>query len=320
MRSYALRRVLQIVPTAITIIVISFVLIHATPGDPVLALAGEHGDAEYYAFMRARFGLDKPLPQQFATYALRLGRGDFGKSYVQGRDALGLVAERAAATVLLSGTALLLAILIGVPLGAWAARRVRKPGDTMVVLGSLGLHSAPIFWIGQLAILVFALRLGWFPIEGIATPGSDATGFASTLDVMKHLALPALVLASHEIAALTRLTRSGLIDEFGRDHIRTARAKGLSERVVLMRHAMPRVWLSLVTVIGARIGQLLAGALVIEIVFSWPGLGRLLLTSLQTRDAPVILALFFVVSLTVMVANIVTDLAYAAIDPHVRYR
>lgn len=319
MRYYALRRILQMLPTAAAILSLSFVLIHAAPGDPVLALAGEHGDAEYYAFMRERFGLDESLPKQFATYAARLLQGNFGVSYVQGRNALELVIERAPATLLLTGASLLLALLVGVPLGAWAARRRGKPGDSLVVTATLSFYSAPAFWIGQLAILVFAVRLGWLPVEGIATAGSKAGGFARAVDVIKHLALPVLVLASHEIAVLTRLTRAGLIHELERDHVRTARAKGLPESAVLITHAMSRIWFSLVTVLGARLGQLLAGALVIEIVFGWPGLGRLLLTSLQARDTPVILALFFVTAFSVMVANLLTDLVYAAIDPRVRY-
>jgi peptide/nickel transport system permease protein len=317
---YVAWRLLQVLPAAAGILLIGFVLIHAAPGDPVLALAGEHGDAAYYEFMRERYGLDRPLPQQMVTYAGRVVRGDFGVSYVYGRPALEVILERAPATVLLTGVALLLSILLGVPLGALAARRPHGARDAAITTAALGLYSAPVFWIAQLAILALALRLGLFPVQGMSTAGSAATGIAHALDVARHLALPALVLASQEMAAMVRLTRSGLITELATDHVRTARAKGLTERVVLVRHALPRPLLPVVTVIGARAGHLIAGAVIVEIVFGWPGLGRLLMVALQTRDAPILLGVFFLVSLTVILANLITDLVYGAIDPRVRYR
>jgi peptide/nickel transport system permease protein len=317
---YVAWRLAQVLPAAAGILLVGFVLLHAAPGDPVLALAGEHGDAAYYEFMRARYGLDRSLPQQLATYAGRVVQGDFGVSYVHARPALDVILERAPATVLLTGMALLLSVLIGLPLGALAARRPYGARDAAITTGALGLYSAPVFWVGQLAIVALALGLGLFPVHGMTTAGSTATGLAHALDVARHLALPALVLASQEAAALVRLTRSGLIAELATDHVRTARAKGLTERVVLLRHALPRPLLPVLTVIGARVGHLIAGALVVEIVFGWPGLGRLLVSSIEARDAPILLGIFFLVSLTVLIANLVTDLVYAAIDPRVRYR
>jgi peptide/nickel transport system permease protein len=317
---YVAWRLAQVLPAAAGILLVGFVLLHAAPGDPVLALAGEHGDAAYYEFMRARYGLDRSLPQQLATYAGRVVQGDFGVSYVHARPALDVILERAPATVLLTGMALLLSVLIGLPLGALAARRPYGARDAAITTGALGLYSAPVFWVGQLAIVALALGLGLFPVHGMTTAGSTATGLAHALDVARHLALPALVLASQEAAALVRLTRSGLIAELATDHVRTARAKGLTERVVLLRHALPRPLLPVLTVIGARVGHLIAGALVVEIVFGWPGLGRLLVSSIEARDAPILLGIFFLVSLTVLIANLVTDLVYAAIDPRLRYR
>lgn len=307
-------------PATAGIVVIGFLLIHIAPGGPVLALAGEHGDAAYYEFMRHRFGLDRPVPQRLATYAARIAQGDFGMSYVHGRPAVDVILERAPATLLLTGTALFLSLIIGIPLGSFAALRQSRPIDGLITVTALGLYSAPVFWVGQLAALLFAYHLGLFPVQGIATAGSPATGVAHALDVARHLALPALVLASQEIAALVRLTRGGLIAELATDHVRTARAKGLSERIVVFRHALPRALLPVLTVVGARAGHLIAGAVVVEIVFGWPGLGRLLISSLQTRDAPVLLGLFFLVSITVILANLLTDLLYAAVDPRIRYR
>lgn len=317
---FVLRRLLQVVPTILGILALSFLLVHLAPGDPVVALAGEHGDAGYYAAMRERFGLDRPLPQQFAAYARLVAAGELGVSYVQGRSVAAVIGERVPATLLLTGAALLLAVAVAVPLGAIAARRPHGARDVGISALALGLYSAPVFWVAQLAVLLLALRLGLAPVQGMTDAGGDASGLAHALDVLRHLALPALVLASQELAVLIRLTRAGVLDELARDHVRTARAKGVGERAVLVRHALPRALLPVVTVVGARAGHLVAGAAVVEIVFGWPGMGRLLLTSLQTRDTPLLLGIFLVVSLGVVLANLVTDIAYAAIDPRVRLR
>jgi len=319
-RRFVLRRLVQVVPTVAGILLVSFLLVHVAPGDPVVALAGEHGDAAYYAAMRQRFGLDRPLLEQLATYAFRVASGDLGFSYVQGRSAGAVIAERIPATLLLTGTAMVLAVVAAIPLGAIAGRRPHGARDVGISALALGLYSAPVFWVAQLAILLIALRLGIAPVQGMVTAGSDATGPARAVDVLRHLALPALVLASQELATLVRLTRSGVIDQMALDYVRTARAKGVGERAVLVRHALPRALLPAIAVIGARAGHLVAGAAVVEIVFGWPGTGRLLVASLQTRDTPVLLGLFLVISLGVVLVNIVTDLAYAAVDPRIRLR
>ena len=313
-------RLLQVVPTMAAILIVGFVLIHLAPGDPVLALAGEHGDAAYYAFMRERFGLDQPLPRQLATYLGRVVRGDLGFSYVYGRGTLGVIMERVPATLLLSGTALVLSLLVAIPLGALAASRPHGARDMGISALALALYSTPAFWIGQMAILALALGLGIFPVQGMTSAGQPPGGWLHVWDVARHLALPAVVLASQEIAVLVRVTRSTLLDELPRDHIRTARAKGLSARQALVRHALPRALLPIVTVVGARVGHLVAGAAVVEIIFGWPGMGRLLLGSLQSRDTPILLGLFLVVSLSVVLANLLSDLAHAAIDPRIRVR
>lgn len=317
---FVLRRLAQLLPTVVGIVLAGFVLVHLAPGDPILALAGEHGDGAYYADMRERFGLDESLPRQLATYAARVTTGDLGYSYVQGRRTLDVIMERMPATLLLTGSALLVAIVIAIPLGALAARRAHRGADVAISTAALSLYSAPAFWIGQLAILLIALRLGIAPVQGMTDAGSSATGAEHAMDVLRHLALPALVLASQELAVLVRLTRSGILDELGRDHVRTARAKGVGERAVVVRHAMPRGLLPSVTVIGARAGHLFAGAVVVEIVFGWPGMGRLMLASLQTRDIPILLGLFMVVAFTVALMNLVTDLVHAAIDPRIELR
>lgn len=319
-RGYVRWRLLQVVPTAAAILLIGFLLIHLAPGDPVVALAGQSGDAEYYAFIRDKFGLDEPLPEQLVTYAGQVAQADLGISYLQGRPVREIIAERIPATLLLSVTALVLSSIGGVALGAWAATRPHGLRDTAVSTASLAVYAAPVFWLGQLAILVLAGAAGWFPVQGMTSAGSARSGLAAVLDVAHHLALPALVLASQELAAVFRLTRTGLLDELGSDHVRTAWAKGLRARRVLVRHALRRPLLPVLTVIGGRAGHLLSGAIVTEIVFGWPGLGRLLLSSLQARDTPVVLGIFLVVAFFVVLANLGTDLTYRWLDPRVRFR
>lgn len=316
---YLVRRAVQALLTAAAIVLIGFLLIHLAPGDPVLALAGEHGDAAYFALMRERFGLDRPLPERLATYFGRLVRGDFGLSYIHGRPAMAVIAERLPPTLLLAGTSLVLSTVLGLLAGVAAGTRHRRWPDAVVSVGALTLYASPVFWLGQLAILGLAFGLGVFPIQGMVTPGSEATGPERWLDVARHLALPALVLASQQLAAIARLTREALIDEMASDHVRTARAKGLPPWRVTLVHALPRALLPVVTVLGSRLGFLVSGAVLVEIVFGWPGIGRLLVDAVQTRDSPVLLGIFTLVAFGVLLGNLLADLAYARLDPRVRY-
>jgi peptide/nickel transport system permease protein len=313
-------RLLQVLPAVAGIVGVGFLLIHLAPGDPVLALAGEHGNAEYYAFMREKFGLDRPLHEQLWAYASNVLRGDLGVSYTHGRPAAQVIAERIPATLLLTVTALAISSVVGIGVGVFAASKVRGLRDATVTVTTLGLYAAPVFWVGQLALLLFSLRLGWFPVQGMTSARGTPAGMGHVLDVARHLALPALVLASQEIAAVARLTRSELVEELAQDYVRTARAKGLREHRVVSHHALRRALLPVVTVIGGRVGQLISGAIIVEVVFSWPGLGRLLLTAMQTRNSPIILGIFLLVAFTVLLANLVTDLAYGWLDPRIRYR
>jgi peptide/nickel transport system permease protein len=315
---YLLRRLAQVVPAVAGIVVIAFVAIHAAPGDPIVALAGQHGDAAYYAFMRAKFGLDRPLPEQLLVYAANVARGDLGQSYVHGRPVVAIVLERLPATLLLMASALAASSLAGVVLGVAAARRADRPTDLAVRIAALVGYATPSFWLAQIAALTLALGTGLFPVQGITDARQTWTGWRYAADVVHHLALPALVLATNELALTTRLVRSGVLEALATDYIRTARAKGLPEPAVI-RHALRNALLPVVTVIGGRIGMLFTGAVLVETVFAWPGLGQLLLSSIQTRDMPVLLALFLLVSLAVILTNVMTDLAYAWLDPRIRY-
>lgn len=317
---YIGRRLLQLLPAVAAIVLLGFALVHLAPGDPILALAGEDGSAEYYAFMRQRYGLDRPFLVQLATYTGSVLTGDLGHSFVHGKPVASVIAERLPATLLLTGTALVISTVVGVALGVLAVRRRGGLGEVGVTVTALGLFASPVFWLGQLALILFALQLGWFPVQGISSPRSDPQGLAHLADVAHHLALPAVVLASQMLAAVTRMTHSSMLDELEQDYITTARAKGLSEWRVLVRHALRRALLPVATVIGARIGHLLSGSVVVEVVFGWPGVGRLLLSSIEARDRPLILGIFLLVAFSVVLANLITDIAYAWLDPRVRYR
>lgn len=314
---FAARRLGLAIPTVFAVVVLSFVLIHAAPGDPVTAIAGDGGDAAYYAETRARFGLDRPIGRQFLSYLGRLLRGDLGRSYLQGRPVRAMIAERLPATLLLTGTALFLSTVIGIALGLFAASRHGRGGDVFVSSIAVLVLATPAFWLGQLAIIWFALRTGWFPVQGMTNARVVNTGWRAAIDVTHHLALPVAVLAAQEVAAVARLLRTGVLTELESAHVLMARAKGLPERRVYLRHALRRPLLPVLAVIGSRLGQILSGTVVIEIVFGWPGVGRLLLSAMQNRDVPVVLGVFLLTATTVIVANLLVDLASARIDPRI---
>jgi peptide/nickel transport system permease protein len=315
---YLLRRVAQVVPAVAGIVLLAFIVIHTAPGDPVLALAGEHGDAAYYAFMRQKYGLDRSLPEQLFAYASRLLHGDLGVSYVHGRPVVDVVSERLPATLLLTTTALALSSAGGLALGVLAARRADGAADFVVRTGALLGYATPSFWLAQIAAITLALGTGLFPVQGFTDARRQLAGGRYVLDVLHHLVLPALVLAAGELALTTRLTRAGVLEGLATDYARTARAKGLPDRAVV-RHALRNAMLPLVTVIGGRVGMIVTGAVLVETVFAWPGLGQLMLSSIQTRDVPVLLGMFLLVSVAVIIVNLLTDLAYAWLDPRVRY-
>lgn len=319
-RRYVVRRLLQVVPAVASILVVTFAVVHAAPGDPVVAVAGESGNDEYYAFMREKFGLDRPLLQQFATYTSNVLRGDLGVSFVQGQAVSDLISERVPATFLLMGTALALSTVGGIALGVLAARRPFGPFDLAVSTTALVGYALPVFWLAQLAMLTIAFRTGWFPIQGMTTARADYAGLAHYADVARHLVLPAGVLAASEVALITRIARSGILAEMNSDYIRVAQAKGLSPSGALLHHALRNALLPVVTVVGTRIGFLFSGAVLVETVFGWPGLGRLVLAAAQTRDHPVLLGMVLVVAFSLVLANLVTDLVYSRVDPRIRYR
>ena len=315
---YIFNRIWQTAPMLLGVVVVGFALVHLAPGDPILALAGEDGDEAYYRQMRERFGLDEPFLQQLATYLGRVARGDLGMSNIRAQPVADVILDRLPNTLLLAGTALVLSTVGGVAAGVWAASRPGALRDRAVSTSTLFLYALPVFWLGQLAILWLGLRLGWFPVQGRTDPRTTAVGLAHWIDVAHHLALPALVLASQQVAIVARLTRTGMIEELTAPYVDVARAKGLTRRRILFAHALPGSLLPVVTVIGERVGHLLSGAVIVEIVFGWPGIGRLLVAATNDRDIPVLLGLFLLVGAAVLIANLITDLAYARLDPRIK--
>lgn len=316
---YPLTRLAQVVPTLAMILLATFVVISLAPSDPSVAIAGEYAEAAQLESVRRQLGLDRSLSEQLISHTSGLLRADLGNSYFFGRPVSSLIAERLGATLLLTGTALLISCSLGVFLGRVAARRPSGAMDVAVTATTLLGYSIPSFWLGQLAILAFGLRFNWFPVVGMTDTRAQYEGLAYVWDVGRHLVLPATVLAVSEIALLARLTRTGLIRQMREGYARSAAGRGVSTGRILSRHAFPNAALPLVTVIGTRVGFLFSGAVVVETVFSWPGIGLLLRDAVRHGDRPLALGLVTLAAVSVLVANLVTDLIYARIDPRIRY-
>ncbi|HEV8614785.1 MAG TPA: ABC transporter permease [Methylomirabilota bacterium] len=316
---HVLGRLLQVPPLVLAIAVVLFTIIHLAPGDPVQALVGDFpAPDEYVRRVREEFGLDRPLIVQFGLYVGALARGDLGFSFVYRKPVATLIAERAGATALLTLTALVFASTLGVALGVLAARRPFSALDSLVSAGSVVGFSVPVFWLGQLLILVFAVVLGWLPAQGMESVRERHEGWARAGDVALHLLLPAFALSLRFLGMTARLARSSMLEVLGRDYIRSAQAKGAGEVRVLVRHALPNAVLPVITLVGYNLGFVLAGSALVETVFGWPGMGRLLYDSVFARDSPVLLGIMVTVSVTVVVANLLTDLLYVYVDPRIR--
>jgi len=303
--SFLLRRILLAIPTLAGVLVVVFLLLYVAPGDPVQEMVGERADAETIARLRRELRLDDPVPVQFAHYAGGVLSGDLGTSYITGRPILQDVAERFPKTLLLAATAMALAALLGISIGVVTAR---WPGGLLdrITLGAayLGI-SFPVYWVGLLLILLFAVTLRWFPPSGY--------GHA------QYLVLPALALGSRSIAFLARVTRSSMLEVLGSDFVRTARAKGLVERTVVVRHALRNALIPVITVLGLDFGYYLTGSILTETIFSWPGLGRYVVNAISRRDLPAIQGSVLFLSVVFVAVNLLTDLAYAKADPRVSY-
>jgi len=282
-------------------------------------LAGQSGDEKYYEFIRAKFGLDQPLTTQLWIYLSGVLRGDLGYSLGYQQPVLRVILERIPATLLLMLSAIFLSTTVGVVLGVEAARRENSFIDRAINTVALLGYSIPSFSIGLLLLIVFALHIGLFPAQNMSSANQELTGLSYLLDVLRHLALPAATLAIVQFAQVMRLTRTQMLTVLRENFITTARAKGLRERQVIYGHALRNALIPLVTILGSDFGTLLSGAVLVETVFAWPGLGRLLIDSIAMRDYPVLMGIFLMISISVAVANLCTDLVYSLLDPRVKY-
>ena len=305
MTAFIVRRILLAIPTLVGVLIVAFLLLYVAPGDPVQAMVGERADSATIARLREELKLNDPLPVQFGHYVGGVVKGDLGHSYITNRPILKDVLERFPKTLQLAGAAMLLATICGVTLGILSAR---NPGGIIdrigLVIAYLGI-SFPVYWVGLLLILLFAVTLHWLPPSGFGG--------------LRYLVLPAIALGMRSIAFLARMTRSSMLDSLGADYVRTARAKGLGERVVVWRHALRNALIPVITVLGLDFGSYLTGSILTETVFSWPGLGRYVVNAIGRRDLPAIQGSVLFLSVVFVLVNLLTDLAYAKADPRVTY-
>lgn len=317
--TYACRRMAHAVPLVFGVVVVNFTLIHLAPGDPILALIGEfQASPEFVQSVRKQFGLDRPLGVQLGLYVLNLLRGDFGFSFAFKQPVLEVILDRVPATLLLMGAALWYATLCGALFGVISSRRQYSHTDNFFTLVSLVGYSMPVFWLGQIFLILFGLTFPIFPAQGMESLRESYTGVARGLDILHHLVLPAFTLGLGYLAVDVRFSRASMIEVMSQDYIRTARAKGLSEQAVFFKHALRNALIPLVTITGLNFGFLLAGAVLTETVFAWPGLGRLMYDSIYARDYPVLMGMFVVISMMVILVNLITDIVYSVLDPRIR--
>ncbi|MBQ0804965.1 MAG: ABC transporter permease [Sulfitobacter sp.] len=321
--SFFIRRIIYGLLLMLGVVVLNFLLIRLAPGDPAVVIAGEMGgiDEAMLAAIRADYGLDKPLLTQLWIYLSQVAQGNLGESFFFNQPVAKLISARIGPTILLVLTAQVLSIVIGVFLGVIAARKPNGPLSGFVSIFATIGYAVPVFWTGIMLVILFASVFQIFPVEGMRSVRlRDAGVFSQIVDVAHHLVLPAFTLAIIYLAQYARLSRASMMDVLGSDYIRTARAKGATERSVLFKHALRNAALPILTVAGLQFGNLISGALLVETVFNWPGMGRLAFDSILRRDYPTVLGVLFFAAAMVVMANIITDLSYRWADPRLRGR
>ncbi len=305
MSAYILRRLVLAVPTLVGVTLVVFALIRLVPGDPARLVLGLQASEEEVQRLRVQLGLDQPLPMQYARFLARLLQGDLGRSVVTGEPVLREIGARLPATVQLAVTSTVVATLAGVAAGVVSATRQSSWWDYAVMTVALFGISLPVFWLGLMLMLLFSVHLRWLPAGGYGTPA--------------HLVLPTVTLAAFSVAIIARMTRSSLLEVLHQDYVRTAWAKGLSSRAVVLRHALKNALIPVVTVIGLQFGGLLGGAILTETVFAWPGMGRLLVGAIVARDYPVVQGTVLVFAALFTLVNLAVDVLYAYVDPRIHY-
>ena len=306
MAAYVIRRLLGLIPMLLAVSVAIFLVMHAVPGDPAQMAAGPDASEEDIIQIRENYGLDRPLHEQYAVYLGNLLQGDLGFSFRTQRPVLEDVARTLPATAELAAAAMIIALLLGIPAGIACAVRPGTPLDTAVTTFSVLGISMPGFFLGLLLMLLFAAELGWFPPTGRGG--------------LEHLVMPAFTLGLPYVASFARITRSNMLDVLGEDYVRTARAKGLPRRTVVYRHALVNAAIPLVTLLGIYFGRLLGGAVIVETIFAWPGMGRYMIEAIAQRDIYVIQGTILVFALSIVLVNLAVDILYGLIDPRISYR
>ena len=333
MARYVIRRVLEAIPVLFGASVAVFLLVHLIPGGPEVVLLGERGSEQNVAELRQRLGLDKPLPEQYVIWVHNILSGDLGRSVAGNIPIANELQQRFPATMELSFFALTIAVVLGVPIGVLSAVRRGSWIDTGTMMGSLIGVSMPIFWLGLLLLWFFGVQFNLLPFIGRLSPNVEIetrTGlhtidailsgnWYALGDALAHLILPSITLSTIPLAIIARITRSAMLEVLHMDYVRTARAKGLRERTVIGRHALRNALLPVVTVIGLQLGSLLAGAVLTETIFSWPGIGRWLFNSIQGRDYAIVQSVTLVITVIFVVVNMLVDLSYAWLNPRIRY-
>lgn len=308
MRTYLLRRILEAAPVIIGVSVLVFLMLHLIPGDPVIALAygsGTSPSEEELAALRSQLGLDRPLHVQYLAWAWGTLQGDLGKSIFWRVSVSALIGSQVMPTIHLALASIIIALLIGIPLGIVASLRHRTWADASVMVVSMLGVAMPGFWLGILLILLFSLRLGWFPSFGQGT--------------WRHLVMPAFALGFASAAMMARLTRSTLLEVLQQDYVRTARAKGLNQRIVVYKHALRNAILPVITVAGLELGNLLGGTVIMETVFARQGIGHLAVQAIQSRDYPLVQGVVLIAAVVYVALNLVVDMLYAVLNPRIRY-
>lgn len=316
--TYILKRLIQAIPLLVAVIVLNFFIIHLAPGDPIQLLLRDVSDERLVEQMRREYGLDRPVYIQLYNYIFSVSKGNLGYSIHYNRPVLDLVLEHLWPTLLLMLSALTIATILGIILGVYAAIRPFSKVDNAIAFASLAGYSLPIFWFGQILVLVFSVHLDLFPSGGMYNLREQQTGINHIIDVLYHLTLPAICFASYDLAFICRITRTSMIEVIRKDYVTTARSKGLSERIVVIKHMLRNALIPVVTVIGMSLGLLFAGSVLTETVFSWPGLGRLTFESISARDYPVLMGIFIVVTIAVIIGNFIADVLYSVLDPRIR--
>lgn len=318
---YVVRRLLEAIPLLAGTVVVAFLLIQLAPGDPIQALVGDFpASPEYIEQVTQEFGLDKPWYEQLWAYFANILSGNLGFSFANRRPVTELVLERMINTLILTLSAITFAALVGILLGILASRWPRSWLDTLITTGSLFGYSLPVFWLGQILIVVFAVNLGWLPAQGMRTPGLRLEGWDNVTDTAIYALLPVIALSVRYLGLNARMTRSSMLAVMGSDFIVTARAKGARELQVVVRHGLRNGLLPVITVIGYSYGFALSGSALVETVFGWPGIGRLLFTAIGARDSPVVIGVFLFATGTAILVNLITDLVYGTLDPRIRLR